>query len=124
MTSKRVKHQDRDVSQQLSASEAREQLTYVLEQGGFNIPSRGHVRERMENRDISVAQIVAIAEKGKISRAGEWENGSWRYQVWRGDIGIVVMFITTDKSRVCTVLELEVRTRRRQRKSSLKRKKK
>lgn len=113
----------RDVSQQLTAAEAREQLTFVLCHGGFDIPKKGHVRDRMQERDVSVAQIIAIAEKGVIANAGEWENGSWRYRVWRGELGIVVMFITSDKSRLCTVLELEIRKRRRQRKASMTRKK-
>ena len=124
ITKSRTTPADRDIGQMLTAAQAREQLSYVLEHGGFSIPSQGHVRERMEERDITVAQVVSVAEKGRIDGAGEWENGSWRYRVWRGEIGIVVMFVATDKSRVCTVLEVEIRKRRRQRNARARKKRK
>jgi len=123
MPTKKPSPATRDVSQQLTAAQAREQLTYALDEGGFNIPERGHVRDRMQERDVSVVEIVKIAEKGVIPRAGEFENGSWRYQVWRGEVGIVVMFITADKSRVCTVLEFVTRKLKRQKRAAAARKK-
>lgn len=84
----------------LKPGEARKLIQHILK-NGYVTYSRPHAIERMEEREMDNSDCINILRGGKV-RAGEYENGSWRYRVETPKMAVVITFIDGDELMIVT----------------------
>lgn len=73
----------------LSPAQVRTCLNQILDAGRVTFST--HVEDMMKARKVSLQDLLAVLRGGAV-RPGEFENGSWRYQVRSGKSTVVVTF--------------------------------
>lgn len=73
----------------LSAPEAKKLIRVIIEEGTTTFSAHAHVEMAKDN--LTEVDGVNACRAGSV-REGEWENGSWRYQVVTGRMVFVVTF--------------------------------
>lgn len=53
--------------------------------------SQPHAEEQMKKRRISIVDCINVL-RGGIAKEGEYENGSWRYQIYTPKLCVVIRF--------------------------------
>jgi hypothetical protein len=78
------------MNEPLTTAQVRSLLNGILA-AGARITFAPHVDDSMAKRQVSLQEILAVLRGGAV-RPGEFENGSWRYQVRGGRLTVVVTF--------------------------------
>lgn len=63
--------------------------------------SQPHAEEQMRKRRINMVDCVNVL-RGGVAKEGEYENGSWRYQICTPMMCVVVRFETESMLEVVT----------------------
>ena len=78
------------MNEPLTTTQARAFLNAILA-AGSRIDFARHVEDAMAARRVTLPELLAVLRGGAV-RPGEFENGSWRYQVRGGKLTVVVRF--------------------------------
>ena len=70
---------------------AAKKLVLRIISGGMVTYSQPHAEEQMKKRRISLVYCINVLRGGSM-REGEYENGSWRYQVYTTKMCVVIRF--------------------------------
>jgi len=70
---------------------AAKKLVYQIITEGIVTYSQPHAEEQMKKRHISMVDCINVL-RGGVVREGEYENGSWRYQVRTPKMCVVIRF--------------------------------
>lgn len=84
----------------LRPPEAKKLILAILTQGIVTY-SQPHAEEQMKKRRINTVDCINVLRGGAVSE-GEYENGSWRYQVRTPKMCIVIRFESEDTLEVVT----------------------
>ena len=88
------------LSEPLRPPEAKKIILTILTQGIVTY-SQPHAEEQMKKRRISTVDCVNVLRGGVVNE-GEYENGSWRYQVRTPKICVVIRFESEEILEVVT----------------------
>jgi len=80
------------VDEPLHASEVK-RLAKAIVVAGTVIYS-GHALREMAKDKLTKANVESVLRSGSAGE-GEWENGSWRYQMWTPSVVVVIVFRST-----------------------------
>ena len=87
----------------LTAPAARKLIRTILKDGSVNFSK--HALDEMKKDKLVEIDVVNVLRAGVV-QPGEWENGSWRYQVRTARIVVVVAFRSETVARVVTAWRL------------------
>lgn len=66
-------------------------LVLQIISSGIVTYSQPHAEEQMKKRRISVVDCINVL-RGGVANEGEYENGSWRYQIHTPKMCVVIRF--------------------------------
>ena len=87
----------------LSVPAARKLIRTILKEGAVNFST--HALDEMKKDRLVEIDVVNVL-RGGVVQPGEWENGSWRYQVRTARMVVVVAFRSETVLRVVTAWRL------------------
>lgn len=98
-----------DATKRLDALQARKLLSRIL-RGKDSVAFGRHALERMEKHDLTKPDVINTIRCGTVGN-GELVNGSWRYRVETGRMGVVVAFLRESEAVVVTAWRTKARGR-------------
>ena len=77
------------VNEPLPGSEVRRLAKAIVVTG--TVSYSDHALSEMAKDKLTKANVESVLRSGSAGE-GEWENGSWRYQMWTPGIVVVIVF--------------------------------
>jgi len=84
----------------LCPSDAKKLILSIISMGIVTY-AQPHAEERMKQRRITTVDCINIL-RGGVVKEGEYENGSWRYQVCTPKMCVVIRFESEDILEIVT----------------------
>lgn len=81
-------------------------LTSILVSDDGIVHFSAHARTRMDERGVDELDVFEVLSRGRVptKNHAQFEDGSWRYQVRRRDLTVVISFDDTTTTIIVTVM--------------------